>query len=139
MPEPDAEAAGLTGRCLCGAVRWRARAPARWMANCHCEDCRRANGAAYASWIGLDAGRFEWVGATPAAFVSSPGVTRRFCPTCGTPLSFESERWPEEIHLLAGTLDDPTRYAPRGHVQWAEHVSWGETADDLPREDRFPA
>ena len=26
---------------------------------------------------------------------------------CGTKLTFEGERWPGEVHVLVGTLDDP--------------------------------
>jgi len=33
-----------TGRCLCGAVRYRAHGPLRPVVACHCSQCRRASG-----------------------------------------------------------------------------------------------
>lgn len=42
------------GSCLCGAVRFTARLPSRWVAHCHCTRCQRAHGAAFVTWVGLD-------------------------------------------------------------------------------------
>jgi len=40
----------LTGRCLCGAVRYECGAPISPAAFCHCESCRRASGAHAVAW-----------------------------------------------------------------------------------------
>lgn len=122
-----------TGRCLCGAVRFSYRGPPKWTAYCHCESCRRATSSPVAVWIGVERDQFSWDGGTPAAYASSPGVVRRFCPTCGSPLSYEGEGWPTEVHVLAPSLEDPTNVAPRGHVHVAEQLPWFEVDDDLLR------
>ena len=44
----------ITGRCLCGATRYRITAPLLWCAFCHCDSCRRATGAPMASYLGAD-------------------------------------------------------------------------------------
>lgn len=67
------------------------------------------------------------------AFVSSPGVKRSFCPACGTPLSYEGERWPDEIHLFVATFDDPAAFQPQAHFYTAEQVHWLRIDDGLPR------
>jgi hypothetical protein len=92
-----------TGRCLCGAVRYRAVGAPEWIANCHCASCRRATGAAMASYAGFATERFAYTAGAPVRFSSSPGVTRSFCGRCGTPLTYEGDRWPGEIHVLIGT------------------------------------
>ena len=43
----------LTGGCLCGAVRYEAGWPPNWSAHCHCRDCQRASGAAFATYAGI--------------------------------------------------------------------------------------
>ena len=124
-----------TGRCLCGAVTYRFTGRPKWQGHCHCESCRRQTSSALASFIGVHADSFAWTGAEPRAFASSPGVIRRFCATCGTPMSYEADRFPGEVHLYAASLDDPAAYRPRFHVFVAEQVPWLELADGLVRHE----
>ena len=127
-----------SGGCACGAVRYRATGKPKWAAHCHCRDCRKQTGAALATWAGFASEHFAFTGA-PQAYRSSPGVVRRFCGTCGTPLTYEGERWPGEIHLLAGTLDDPGAIAPGAHVYVAHQMPWLRLADGLPRFNTVPS
>ena len=60
-------------------------------------------------------------------------MTRRFCGACGTPLSYESTRWPDELHILVAILDDPESLTPTAHVFWSEHLSWLEMDDGLKK------
>lgn len=71
----------------------------------------------------------------PRFFVSSPGVRRFFCGTCGAPVAFGSDRHPDEIHFYAALLDDHDDFKPQLHVHWEERVSWVEPADDLRRRE----
>ena len=64
----------------------------------------------------LPAGNVVWSSGAPDTFNSSEDVTRRFCGACGTPLSYESTRWPDELHILVATLDDPESLTPTAHV-----------------------
>ncbi len=123
---------GGSGHCLCGAVRFAFDGAANWQAHCHCESCRRNCAAPFTSFLGVDHGKWRWTGTAPARYASSPGVTRHFCPTCGTPMAYESEVWPHEIHFYAATLDDPGAYEPTEHVNWNEHLPWLKLADGLP-------
>jgi hypothetical protein len=122
-----------TGRCLCGAVRFAAAGKPLWVAHCHCESCRRNTGCALVTFVGFAESGFTLLEGTPQAYNSSPGVTRRFCGRCGTPLTYQADRFPGEVHVYVCTLDDPEAFVPRGHVHVGEKVSWLETADDLPR------
>lgn len=126
------------GHCLCGAVRWAYTDGAEtWACYCHCADCRRNCAAPVTSFIGVPRAAFRWTGAAAATYASSPGVRRRFCPTCGTPMAFEADRYPDEIHLYAATLADPQGFRPRFHVHFAKRLEWLELADDLPRHEGF--
>jgi hypothetical protein len=124
------------GRCFCGAVRFRATLPSKWVAHCHCTMCRRNSGAAFVTWVGLDADGVAMDAADDALrwHASSAGAQRGFCGRCGTPLFFRSSRWPGELHVTRASFDGPVDREPQAHVFWDTHVDWVHIADDgLPR------
>ena len=115
-----------SGSCFCGAVRYRIALPALWVAHCHCTMCRRAQGAAFVTWAGADESRFvvESGEESLTRFKSSPPAVRTFCSRCGTPLFFQSTRWPGEVHVTLATLDSADGLEPAGHVHWDDRVPW---------------
>jgi hypothetical protein len=121
------------GRCLCGFVRYRVSGEPLWVAHCHCESCRRATSAAFVTYAGFPRERFALLAGEPGVFQSSPGVERRFCQRCGSPLTYEGERWPTETHILVCSLERPDELQPTAHVYTAEQLPWIHLADDLPR------
>ena len=123
----------LSGRCLCGNIRYRATAAPLWQAHCHCESCRRATSAPFTSFFGIADGGWEWTGPAPATYASSEGVWRDFCPRCGVQMAYRATRFPGEIHFYAASLDDPTRYRPTAHVHTAEQLPWIHLSDGLRR------
>ncbi|MEO0484787.1 MAG: GFA family protein [Pseudomonadota bacterium] len=124
----------LTGRCLCGAVRYRAPTQPKWTALCHCDSCRRACSAPVVAWMGFAAEEVSWSGPRQT-YQSSTIATRSFCGTCGSQMSFESTRWPGELHLYAVSLDDPTAYTPDLHCHVGEQLPWVHMPDGLPRHE----
>ena len=121
------------GHCLCRAIAYEFDGAPKWVAYCHCESCRRAVSAAVATYLGVGLDQFRYLQGQPAAYESSPGVRRFFCPRCGSPMAYTADRYPGEVHLHIGTLADPNQFAPRAHVFVGEQLSWFETADDLRR------
>ena len=121
------------GGCLCGAVRYRCRGKPAWVAHCHCQSCRRASGATFVTWAGYTGETFDVVQGAPVRFESSPGVWRQFCPSCGTPLTYEANWCASEVHVTVGSLDAPGNFAPTVHVFDEERIPWLHIADDLPR------
>lgn len=124
---------GGAGHCLCGQVRFAYAGAPEWVAHCHCESCRRNCAAPFTTFLGIKDGAWHWLGAPPTRFASSPGVERLFCPHCGTPMAYRAERWPQEQHFYAATLEDPASVTPQQHVNYAEHLAWIALADGLPR------
>ena len=121
------------GGCLCGAVRYRILGKPKWVAHCHCHSCRRASGSVVLTWAGYASETFEIIKGEPRRVESSKDTWRRFCGDCGTPLSYESDRWPGEVHITVGSLDHPEDMPPRSHVFTEEQISWLHIADALPR------
>lgn len=126
---------GRDGGCLCGNVRFRADNAPKWVGHCHCNSCRKFTGSAFATYAGYPTDAVTQTGKAPAQHHSSEGVTRSFCGDCGSPISYEGERWPGEIHLMVCAFDDPNAFEPQGHVYWAERVPWLALDDDLPKFD----
>jgi hypothetical protein len=127
--------ATASGECLCGAVAFSGRLPSRWVAHCHCSRCRRAHGAAFVTWVGLDADRV--VVRDPqsrlAWYRAEGGGERGFCSTCGSTLFFRSPRWPGELHVVLANIDGAVDRAPQAHVYWDTHVDWVRIDDELPK------
>jgi hypothetical protein len=121
------------GGCLCGAIRYEFDGPPDWVVHCHCATCRKHVSSPLATFAGVGRNRFRFVRGTPRVYVSSPGVRRSFCAECGSPIAYEADRLPDEVHLYHGTLDDPGALAPEAHVHAGEQLPWFEVHDSLPR------
>lgn len=123
------------GACLCGQVRFAATLPTKWVAHCHCSYCRRAHGAPLVTWAGFQNEQvlIEQDTVAPAWYSSSPGALRGFCPRCGSPMFFKSERWPSELHVARALFTDPLDREPTAHVFYESHVPWLSFNDDLPK------
>lgn len=125
----------IDGRCLCGGIRFRVTGDPVWVGHCHCESCRRNTGSAVATFLGFRPSQVAYLMGQRRFYESSPGVRRGFCGDCGTPLSYEADKFPNEIHLYLSTLDEPEKFPAQFHVFYAERVRWFEIADDLPRHE----
>ncbi|SHI07589.1 GFA family protein [Marivita hallyeonensis] len=122
----------LRGHCLCGACAFTLTGPHNWVGHCHCESCRRATASAMTTWIGQENGRWQMTGATLRSHQSSPGVERGFCGTCGSPLYFRTDRYPNETHFYAALLETPDAVVPEAQYHADERVAWVHLAGALP-------
>jgi hypothetical protein len=124
---------GAKGRCLCGNVQFEVQGQPLWVAHCHCESCRRNTGSAVATFVGYKKEQLAFTRGKRRIYASSAGVQRGFCADCGTPMTYEADRYADEVHLYVSTLDNPGAYRPQVHVFFAERVPWMDLVDDLPR------
>ncbi len=53
----------LKGSCLCGGIRYEIDADLGPVTNCHCSQCRKASGAAFASNASVPAAAFRFIAA----------------------------------------------------------------------------
>ncbi len=99
---PDASV--HTGACLCGRVAFAALGPLRPILLCHCTQCRRWSGHAWAATsVPLD--RFRLIRADSLVwFRSSARAHRGFCGTCGARMFWQPDD-EGRISLAAGALD----------------------------------
>lgn len=112
------------GGCLCGAVRYEVDGAPLRTAHCHCESCRRAVGAVVATFACFPAAAFRYIKGAPAVYQSSPGVRRTFCRRCGTSLTYQGDKWANEIHVLVATFDYPENFPTTHQAFAAERIPW---------------
>jgi hypothetical protein len=125
----------IAARCLCEAVRFEIDGPFGPVVYCHCSQCRRASGTAFAANADVTAADVRWIAGRErlAEYEASPGAFRVFCSRCGSPLFSRSTARPEVIRVRLGALDgDPGRRAV-AHVWVGSKAPWFEITDALPR------
>jgi hypothetical protein len=123
----------LSGRCLCGTVRYECGSSISNAAFCHCESCRRAAGAHVVAWMTVRRADFKYTQGAPQQFASSPPVIRSFCGRCGTPLTYWHKESPDTIDVTVSTLENPGVITPTDHIWMDDAVAWDRPADELPR------
>ena len=126
----------LSGRCLCGAVRYQCGPALYSPTMCHCESCRRASGAHAVGWVTVAKEGLVFSATPPREYESTPGVYRSFCGRCGAPLTYRSARRSGEIDLTIGSLDQAAQYAPNDHIWMQDALPWDRPGDTLPQ---YPA
>jgi hypothetical protein len=114
----------LRGGCFCRAVRYEIDAEPTKETICHCTMCRHVAGAPSVAWFSVPPGSIRFVAGEPQRFKSSEQATRPFCPNCGTTLTYQSTRTPDDIDITTCSLDEPDQAAPRDHTFVRSKLSW---------------
>jgi hypothetical protein len=122
-----------TGHCRCGDIRYEYVGTPDRLFHCHCDSCRRHVSSPIATYVCVFRETFRFTHGAPKVYSSALGVRRSFCPRCGSPIAYEADRIPNEIHLLHGTLMDPAAVLPTAHLHVTEQLPWFEVLDELPR------
>lgn len=130
---------GLTGGCLCGAVRYELRSEPFDAGWCHCRTCQLNSSAPAMVFASVRAADLAWTkGADKVKSLRTSSFGRReFCCQCGTALLMKVDHQPETVDFSVATLDDPDAVAPGFHIFWASRIGWFEPKDQLPRHERF--
>jgi hypothetical protein len=125
----------LTGSCLCGSVRFRIDGKLGPAGYCHCSQCRKASGSAFAANAPVRRKYHSFTRGEGSIreFESSPGKFRAFCSHCGSPLYSRLEAEPETLRIRLGTLDQDPGRRPLAHVWVGSKAPWHTIGDDLPR------
>ncbi len=130
----------LVGGCLCGAIRYEISGRLGPIICCHCSQCRRASGTAFATNASVAAESMVLVRGEDllAAYESSPGKMRAFCRQCGSPLYTTHEALPGIRRIRLGTLDRDPGAAPVAHIWVSSKAPWFEITDSLDQFAEWP-
>lgn len=130
---------GLTGRCMCGAVRYELKSEPFDCGWCHCRTCQLNSGAPAMVFASVAEGDLVWTHGTDKVktVVSSSFGHRVFCSECGTPLLMRVNHQPETVDFSVVTLDQPEAIVPGFHIFWDSKAGWFEPNDNLPHFAKF--
>ena len=99
----------LTGSCLCGGIQYQYDGEINEISLCHCGQCRKAQGSAFAANSPLLSAQFHIVKGHELlkSYCCSLLRKRVFGAICGSPLYSQRVGRLDVFRLRLGTLDTP--------------------------------
>ena len=100
----------FTGGCLCRTIRHEVNAEPQRIHNCHCDNCRKATGSAFATNIFVAEDAVMVTQGAPKTFshTADTGNTmiKEFCANCGSQLFGHGTGRPGVKNIKVGSIDD---------------------------------
>jgi hypothetical protein len=133
----------VTGRCLCGQVRFEISEPFVSAVYCHCTRCQRRSGTAAAASARVVPGALHILAGADLVRCYEPedGFAKCFCSTCGSALWSQNPSRPGSQAVRLGTIDGDPGIRPDARQFVAYAAVWEPLPDDgLPQyPERRPA
>lgn len=128
------------GGCLCGAVRFEITGKISDIVYCHCSQCRKAQGSAFATNGNIQATEFRILSGEDklTAYAAGPTLTKYFCKTCGSPILSKNSSKPDVVRIRVGTIESEIAEKPVAHIFTSSKATWDVICDDLPQYAEFP-
>ena len=121
------------GSCLCGAIHYQVFAPLKALSHCHCKQCQKGHGAAFASYasVARSALLIDRGDHLLATYHSSPTVARQFCSQCGSTLFWSESggQFADWISVAVSTLDTPLEASKAKHLWLESRPQWYHTTE----------
>lgn len=126
---------------MCGEIRYKVSGPALRVVNCHCDDCRKVTGAAFATNIAVRKEDLTITKGTPKTFShfsdSGNEKIKDFCPTCGSQLFSSNVSSPTTMVKIGG-IDDPSFAKPEVNIYCTRALPFTHISEDLANFDEMP-
>ena len=130
----------VNGKCLCGKIQYQLNVSPSDLAYCHCKECQRALGTAFASYARIAPDSFKWIAGEELTtrYEWAPTAKRCFCSICGSQLGVVVGDGNNLTWVSLGSTDGDPGTRPEAHVFVNEKAVWHEIADDLPQFETMP-
>lgn len=103
------------GSCLCAAIHYELLTTPSAVSHCHCGQCRKGHGAAFASYGSVPRSALKILNGAGhiTRYSSSESVIREFCARCGSTLFWSRTQgaFTDWVSIALGTLD--TSFTPQ--------------------------
>lgn len=123
-----------TASCRCGRLRAHCSGDPVRVSICHCLECQRRTGSAFAAqarWptrqVTIEGEARSWVRVAE----SGNTVDYRFCATCGSTVFYTSDVSPGVVAVPIGAFADPDFPSPRVSVYEKRKHHWVDVVGDI--------
>lgn len=125
----------LDGGCSCGRLRYRVTGAPQTVNCCHCRDCQRLTGSAFAVNAVYPAAQVETLGdgwSEGDVTAHADGGRSWRCGACATLLFSDHRMFRDHRFVRVGTLDEGERLAPSAHYFTRSKHPWVTIPDGVP-------
>jgi hypothetical protein len=124
----------LTGGCQCRNIRYEVRSEPMAMWACHCTECQRQTGGAFALSMMMSRADVVVTAGAPKEWLRTADSGRTmvcvYCPDCGNRLWHNPTANAAIAILKPGTLDDTSWLVPIGHIWTRSAQPWFQIPAD---------
>ena len=130
----------IRGSCLCGAIEYEVEVIPGKIYNCHCSQCRKAHGAAFATQAFAKGETLKFIkGEAYLSEYKEGFCIRAFCSKCGFRLMNYAPDKNLYLSVALSSVDSDFDGAPIAHAFVGSKASWYQPTDDIPSYDEMPA
>jgi hypothetical protein len=127
----------MEGGCECGRVRYRIEGAPIFVNCCHCRQCQKLSGSAFAMNAMIERDRVRLTAGEEGLERARGGGAR--CPDCGAVLWGTHRFFGEAIVFLrVGTLDEGELVSPSAHFFLRSKHPWVTVPEGMPAFDTLP-
>jgi hypothetical protein len=118
----------VTGRCLCGGVRFEVDADTQRMRFCHCTSCKKLSGSGGTANVRVRSNEIRILDGREllTTYQPSEGSAKTFCSRCGS--NMFGGGWPDSefCSVRVTTLDEQPQPVDTQHLFVESVASWEE-------------
>ena len=133
----------ITGNCLCGAIEYEVEEIPGKIYNCHCSQCRKSHGAAFATQVFAQGATLRFI--KGAEYIKEyrqfpdHGGIRAFCSNCGSRLMNYLSDKNMYLSVALSNINNDFDGKPIAHAFVGSKASWHQPSEDIISYESIPA
>jgi len=129
----------IKGSCLCGAIEFEVEPIEDKIYNCHCSECRKSHGAAFATQMFAKGDTLSFIkGVEHLKEYIGHGGVRAFCSNCGSRLMNYAPDKKMYFSVALACVDSVFTGKPIAHAFVGSKASWYTPSTDIPSFAEMP-
>ena len=130
----------VKGHCECNRVSYETDSDILDFSHCHCSQCRRLHGAAFATFASIETDKFRYLSGEEdiKKYASSDDLKRVFCRNCGSNILVSLNDVPEILYLSMGAIDGNPTHPEAYHIYVGSKAPWHEITDGFIQYEEAP-